>query len=577
MRVAIYARYSSDRQNAHSNEDQIRKCRQHAATNKWEVLEDFIFSDDAISGSRSDRQSYQRLMKIVRDAEKTKNRPFDGVLVEDNSRLWRDNAEQATALKVFKSTGIRVLGCDGLDSGSGSGNLLLNIKGAMAEEYLEELAHRTRRGLESAALEGTHTGGRCFGYDNVPLPSSGNSKRRPSKLVVNPEQAETVKRVFQMYADGFSLKGIAKKLNAEKITSPRPSSGRLQQSWCPSSIRVILHNFRYVGIVTFGKMRKHKRSDNKRVNEPGDKAQQVTKEFPEQRIISESLWNRVQARMVQVKSVYGERGLRGGLSRVGNAAGNPYIFSGLLKCALCGGNLVIVSGRGRNHGEPHYGCLMNFNRNTCANNVRIRRDVLETQLLGKLQNEVLREEVIEYTLSRFEEELTKAVRSTSSRMGGLEQKKRKLEKELKNLTRAVASGLDSSTIRSEIVDREREIQTIDSQTVRAKPESVRTQIRDARRFVELSLKDIRKLLGSDSATAKATLSRHMPSIVLKPAVKPDGRKMYQVASSWELLGSGAELHQVCYPDFNGIRNIGCVMARKYYCNWYDIDDLMSAQ
>jgi hypothetical protein len=60
-------------------------------------------------------------------------------------------------------------------------------------------------------------------------------------------------------------------------------------------------------------------------------------------------------------------------------------------------------------------------------------------------------------------------------------------------------------------------------------------------FVESSLKDIRKLLGSDSATAKATLSRHMPSIVLKPCVKPDGRKVCQVTSEWELLETGVAL------------------------------------
>src|SRR5579862_7564221 len=104
--------------------------------------------------------------------------------------------EQATAMKVFNSVGIRVLGCDGLDTGSGSGNLLLTFKGVMAEEYLKELANRTRRGLQSAALEGSHTGGRCFGYENVPLPHNGNSKRRPSKLVVDPAQAEIVRRIF---------------------------------------------------------------------------------------------------------------------------------------------------------------------------------------------------------------------------------------------------------------------------------------------------------------------------------------------------------------------------------------------
>lgn len=53
--------------------------------------------------------------------------------------------------------------------------------------------------------------------------------------------------------------------------------------------------------------------------------------------------------------------------------------------------------------------------------------------------------------------------------------------------------------------------------------------------MESSPKDIRKVLGTDPATAKATLARYTPQIVLKPAAKPDGRKVYQVTSEWELL------------------------------------------
>jgi site-specific DNA recombinase len=345
-----------------------------------------------------------------------------------------------------------------------------------------------------------------------------------------------------MYADGHSLKRIAKRLNAEKIKSPHPALGRIQQSWCPSSIRVILRNERYRGVVYFGKTRKVKNPiTKKRIQRANAVSEMIRREFPEQRIISDILWKRVQARMAQVKAVFGERGRRGGLARTGNAAGNPYIFSGLLKCSECGANLIIVSGRGKNHGQPHYGCPMNAFRNTCSNNVKIRKDLLESQLLDKLQNEVLREEVIEYALSRFEAELTKAVRDISGQMASLEAKRRRIEKELGNLTKAVASGLDSKAVRAEIVDREREIQNIDSQIIAAKPESVRVKIQDARKFVESSLKDIRKLLGTGPIEAKATIARHMPSIVLKPTTRPDGRRMYQVVSEWELPEGGVAL------------------------------------
>jgi site-specific DNA recombinase len=542
MRVGIYARYSSDRQNPRSSEDQIRKCREYAQQNGWEVLDAHIYSDDAISGSRADRPAYQRLMKIVRDAEKSKHCPFDGILVEDNSRLWRDGAEQATAMKVFNAISVRVLGCDGLDTGSGSGNLLLTFKGAMAEEYLKELAVRTRRGLQSAALEGVHTGGRCFGYQNVPQPVNGNSKRRPSKLVIDPEQSEIVRRIFRMYADGLSLKAIPKILNTEKVASPRPARGRIQQSWCPSSIRTILHNERYRGVVVFGKTRKHKKSDDKRIARPGPEAEKVRKEFPDQRIVSDALWNRVQVRMAQISKKLAERDMREGPGTgSGNSIGNPYIFSGLLKCAECGANLTIVSGRGKNHGQPSYGCPMHVFRGTCSNSLRIKRDILESQLLQKIQTEVSREDVIRYALSRFEAELTRTVNAVTGQMGQLERRRKKLQKELANLISTIAEGLDSASVRSEIVEREREIQNINSQIVGAKPDSVKTKIQDARKFVEASLRDVRKLLGSGPASAKMTLARHMPSIVLKSSVRPDGRKFYKLNSEFELLEPGLAL------------------------------------
>jgi site-specific DNA recombinase len=542
MRLAIYARYSSDKQNPKSSEDQIRGCRKFAKTNNWNVLPEHIYSDDAISGSRSDRPSYQRLLKIIKDAERTKLCPFDGVLVEDSSRLWRDQAEQATAMKVFNSVGVRVLGCDGLDTGSGSGNLLLTFKGVMAEEYLKELAIRTRRGLQSAALEGSHTGGRCFGYDSVPLPTDGNSKRRPSKLIVNGEQAEVVKRIFRMYADGNSLKTIAKAFNAEGVTSPQPRPGR-PQTWCPTGIRVILHNERYRGVVIFGKTRKHKKSDDKRIQRPGLEDAKVKREFPEQRIVSDDLWNAVQKRIAAIKAVYGERGRFGGLAGNGESAGNPYLLSGLLRCSECGRNLVLVSGRGKHHADSQYGCTDNANRGTCKNDTRIRRDVLETQLLAYLQSEVLKPEVIEYALCQFEAQLTKSMKAVTGQMADLDSKRRKVEKELANFMRAIASGAESVTIRNEIADREKELQRINAQIVSAKPDSVRTKIQDARKLVEANMKDIKKLFGVDASAAKMTLAKYMPQIVLKPATK-DGRKIYQVISQWELLDGTLDLPAV---------------------------------
>lgn len=542
MRCAIYARYSSDRQKATSIDDQIRKCRQYAKVKGWQVLDDFIFTDEAISGSRSDREGFNEMLK----AAEGKPCPFDCLLVDDTSRFARDLPYALTKTELLNFLGVEIQFCaQGINSTSEQFRTLITLHGMIDEQYSTSLAQKTKRGLEGAAERGNHTGGRCFGYRNVPIESKEQTDTygRPviigARLEIEPEQAATVHRIFEMYAEGHSLKTIAKKLNAEKIPSPRPASGRVQQSWCPSSIRVILRNERYRGIVVFGKTRKVKNPmTKKRIQRPNSEADMIRKEFPEQRIVSDALWNKTKARMKQVEAIYGAQGRKGGLSRA-RALHSPYLFSGLIQCGECGANLVIVSGKGRNHAEPHYGCPMNAFRNTCSNSLRIRKDILERQLLEKLQTEVLREEVIEYTLSRFDEGLRKAARSIDGQMGRIEAKKSKLEREIQNLSGHLAAlkseGLgDSKALRAAIVDREREISQLHEQIVSAKPETVRTKIRDVRKFVEASLKDIRKLLNSEPAVAKATLARHMPKIVLKP--KPN--RKYQVASEWELLPSG---------------------------------------
>ena len=78
-RCAIYARFSSEKQNALSIDQQIRKCREYADRHKLRVLNSQVYSDEAISGATDDRGGLQRLLA----AAKRKPRIFDAILVDD--------------------------------------------------------------------------------------------------------------------------------------------------------------------------------------------------------------------------------------------------------------------------------------------------------------------------------------------------------------------------------------------------------------------------------------------------------------------------------------------------------------
>jgi hypothetical protein len=269
----------------------------------------------------------------------------------------------------------------------------------------------------------------------------------------------------------------------------------------------------------------------------------IRREFPEQRIVSDTLWNRVQARLAEKTTAYGGTN-RGGLTSVGRSLGNPYLFSGLLKCSECGANITLVSGPGKNHAEPSYGCPMNFNRGTCSNDVKIRKDVLEKQLLALIQSEVPHEDRIKHAVMSLEKELRNSARDAGDQAGRLVDKRKRFEAELKNLTKAVATGLDSPTIRGEIAEREQGIRDIDRQLRAAKPETVNTDLKQIRRFIEASFQDYWAVLNGDPVSAKAMLARHMPRITLKPVQDSDGCKVYEVTSRWELLNGGLDQAQM---------------------------------
>jgi site-specific DNA recombinase len=348
--------------------------------------------------------------------------------------------------------------------------------------------------------------------------------------------ARHIRQRGALYADGNSLKSIAKKLNADGVSSPQPQLGRISRSWCPSSIRTILRNERYTGQVIWS--RKHKVRDPKtgrRVFRSKEGEQPIHgASQPDLRIVPDKLWRAVEERRELVKRVYEDAGKRPGLLR-SSAMRSPYLFSGLLKCALCGANLQIIAGRGRNHPHQTYGCPMNFHRgdSICSNRIRVKRDFLETKLLSGLQEKVLREDVVNYTLDRFEQQLEKELLNIGGEMDRMKKRKEQLEIETARLADGLARGLYSVTVMAEISRREREISEISDRLLSSKPDSVRSRIKKLREVVLSRMRDLRQYLTGGAATARAWLTKHVDKIVMQP----DGG-IYVASGKWDLLGPG---------------------------------------
>jgi len=189
---------------------------------------------------------------------------------------------------------------------------------------------------------------------------------------------------------------------------------------------------------------------NKRVCRPRPQNEWSIAEVPELRIIDDDLWRRVQDRLVETKRLYGNGGRNGLMNR---SADSPYTLTGLLKCGVCGANLIIISGWGK-LGNQAYGCSQNY-RGACSNALKIRRDTLEGTLFKQLQEEVMESQTVEYVLAEFEKQLKAKVGSINEVMDKRRVRVRELEGELGRLVAGMAETGHSKFLVAAIAERDR--------------------------------------------------------------------------------------------------------------------------
>jgi site-specific DNA recombinase len=434
-RAALYGRYSTDKQSENSIADQFRVCEGIAARHGFQVVG--RFSDAALSGGTTQREGYQALLDAARRQE------FDVIVAEDTSRLWRLMAEQAPRLAELRDLGVDVVTLD-LDTRLESAGILGAVNGAMSEHYRQEIARRTRRGLEGRARAQKPTGGRAYGY--VAARDSGISEER----TIHPEQAKIVRRIFEDYAGGTSPRAIAAALNREGVPSPGSTwkrRERRQLGWMASAVAGdarrgvgILNNELYIGRVIWNRFKWVRSASDSSRRRCVENPQSEWIVYPDEslRIVPQALWDRVKARQKTRSEAIGDRVRKGYNAALRNRAGRKpkFLFSGLLRCG-CGGRFVIAD-------RTHYACSSRLNggETACASDVRIKRTVVESGLLRGIKSDLLTPEIIADIGREARQSLREAARATPP---SDPRRLASVEEEIRNLVDAIASGALSAS------------------------------------------------------------------------------------------------------------------------------------
>ena len=321
MRIAVYVRVSTSHQTqTQTIEQQLERLRAHVEAQGWQIADEHIFRDDGFSGSTLNRPGLDGLRDRAASGE------LDLVLLTAPDRLARKYVHQVLLIEELQQHNCQVEFLDRPMSQDPHDQLLLQIRGAVAEYERTLIAERMRRGRLSKYRAGILLPWTRppYGYRLHP-----EHPRDPSGVRVEPSEGVVVTEIFAEYLkDGVGLIQVAKHLYAQGISSP---TGK--KRWGLASIRGVLTNPAYTGQVFAGRMNYRPARIRRSATHPiGHPHQSATLKPQEEWIpvatipalVTQEQFDLAQAKLTQNKS-FAQR----------NNKTHQYLLRALVSCGVC--------------------------------------------------------------------------------------------------------------------------------------------------------------------------------------------------------------------------------------------------
>lgn len=525
MRAAIYARYSSENQRPESIEDQVGACRRLAAERGFVILEDQIYSDQAKSGARRDREGLAALIEAASSGV------FDVVLVDDLSRLARDNYLMLSVLAELHFEKVRVVSvADGLDSDDEEATLGIQIRGIFNELQLRDLKKKTLRGQIGQKQRGFSVGERTFGYRSVPVGEmrmDKNGRPRPGgyRMEIDPREAAVVLRIFKAYGDGMPMTKIVKVLNEEGV----PGRFRASKGWSPATVSRILDNEKYMGRWVWNKTesRRDPRTGRRRKFEKPESEWLVT-EDESLRIAPQNLWEAVRARRKEVRKTWPGGNKRGFSADQGSRQAHfpTHLLSGTMRCGVCGGAVGQVSGKS----GGYYGCF-GAQRRSCENKLLVRRTLAEEKIVDAVRKVIAEPENVRYVLERVEAEVAN-LRSDLPETVKLKQAELDSEqRRLSNFIDFVGEGRGSQALAKALVESERRVESLTEEVDALNASCEKVFRAPPVEWIADRLANVGDVLKKRTGRSALVLREFLGTVTLTPTPADIGRPFYRAATS----------------------------------------------
>lgn len=351
MRVAAYVRVSTSRQvKLETIEQQLEMVSRYAREKGWELAEEDVFRDDGYSGTTLKRPALDALR------DKARMRELEVVVVPSPDRLARNYVHQMVLIEELEKAGCKVEFVERPMSSEPNDQLLLQIRGAVAEYERTLLSERMRRGRLAKYKAGlllpwTHT---PYGLQVDP-----DRPRDPAGVSLDEAKTAVVAEIFASYLQpGATLFGVCRHLREMGVPAPRGGKG-----WSTATLRGILTNPVYAGKVYAGRVRyrppKIRRSATHPIGHPHDSAVPLPEEewvFVAQvpAVVSQRQFDLAREKLSKNRS----------FARRNNKT-NEHLLRALVSCGECMQASIAVAktfGKNNDRKQRYYVCSGKFNK-----------------------------------------------------------------------------------------------------------------------------------------------------------------------------------------------------------------------